>query len=114
MGEMGRAGGELSQHSAVQFLSLVVARATHDLAAAHLRGRLIERSVVPLPAAVGRAVERGELVGDRTPTVWSHSCSVQIIFRGMLDGWLASKGCIGQTISNALAPWLSVPHCEKV
>jgi AcrR family transcriptional regulator len=105
--ELGRASIEMAQPAAVQFVSVLIARAGRDPGAAELRRRIIDRNVLHLATAVARASERGEIVGDPEPHELLAQLLGPILMRVIIEGRPASEEFVNGVIDVAMAPWLA-------
>lgn len=106
--ELRRAATEMGQPAAIQFVSVLVARASLDPGAAELRRRILDHNVMNLATAVARAAERGEIVGDPDPHELTALLLGPILFRVVIEGRPAKGPFVDDVIARVMHPWIVV------
>lgn len=105
--ELRHAASEMSSPTAIQFVSVLIARADHDAGAAELRRRIIGQNVMNLAIMVARARAHGEIRGDPDPHDLYSQLLGPLLMRIVIEGRPASDRFIDGVIDSATATWIS-------
>jgi AcrR family transcriptional regulator len=101
--ELRHAASEMGSATAIQFVSVLIARADHDAGAAELRRRIIDQNVMNLAVMVARARARGEIVGDPDPHDLYSQLLGPLLMRVVIEGRPASDRFIDHVIDSVAA-----------